>query len=164
MTSRPCRPRPAPGSLFLLLAEWAPQARGPGLKAARLPLVPATRHKASRWGLSGRSVWTWGLLLKETDQLLARQAGGLSSGGRRPLSPDVCHPVSSVPGPSPPWVPEVPAGSWLPPRALTRSPYPRPAAFPPTAAQVAGKSALSHVSAAVSALGPPHTSSALGPS
>lgn len=76
MTSRPCRPRPAPGSLFLLLAEWAPQARGPGLKAARLPLVPATRHKASRWGLSGRSVWTWGLLLEETDQLLARQAGG----------------------------------------------------------------------------------------
>ena len=30
MTGRPCRPRPAPGSLFLLLAEQAPRARAPG--------------------------------------------------------------------------------------------------------------------------------------
>ena len=30
MTGRPCQPRPAPGSLFLLLAKQAPQARAPG--------------------------------------------------------------------------------------------------------------------------------------
>ena len=30
MTGRPCQPRPAPGSLSLLLAKQAPQARAPG--------------------------------------------------------------------------------------------------------------------------------------
>lgn len=120
---------------------WPRRRRGPRSRAEGGWAPSGSSHEArSRRGLSGRSGWPWGLLLEEKHWPGARRAGspGLLGSGAQPpgargprcfshlqsvppSAPGSAPSVGSAPGPSPPWVPEAPAGGWLLPQAPTWS-------------------------------------------